>query len=145
MLEDFTNLVPSIKFTLEKEQHNKINFLDITITKNHDDLSFEIYRKPSATDIITPNDSCHPREHNTAAIKYYCNRMKTYKLTLESRQKETDNIQQILVDNKYDASSLKKFNKEKRQRKTTGNESGQTLRTLEKRPDLLQNCLRAQM
>ena len=41
--------------------------------------------------------------------------MKTYKLTPESRQKERDNIQQILVNNKYDASSLKKFNKEKKQ------------------------------
>jgi len=41
--------------------------------------------------------------------------MKTYKLTPESRQKERDNIRQILVNNKYDASFLKKFNKEKKQ------------------------------
>ena len=105
VLEDFNNLVPSIKFTLEKEQNNRINFLDITVNKNHEDLSFEIYRKPTATNIIIPNDSCHPREHKTAAIRYYCNRMKTYKLTPESRQKERDNIRQILVNNKCDASS----------------------------------------
>jgi hypothetical protein len=80
-------------------------------------LSFEIYRKPKATDSIIPNDSCQPREYKRAAIRfYYCNRMKTYKLTPESRQKERDNIWQILVNNKYDASSFKKFNKEKRQR-----------------------------
>jgi len=65
LLEDFNNLVPSLKFTLEKEQNNQINFLDITINKNQDGLSFEIYRKPTATDIIIPNDSCHPREHKT--------------------------------------------------------------------------------
>jgi len=41
--------------------------------------------------------------------------MKTYKLTPESRQKERESIRQILVNNKYDASSLEKFNKEKRQ------------------------------
>jgi len=36
VLEDFNNLIPNMKFTLEKE-YNKINFLDITITKNHAD------------------------------------------------------------------------------------------------------------
>jgi len=56
------------------------------------------------------------KEHKTAAIRYYCNKMKTYKLTPESRQKERANIRQILVNNKYDASFLKRFNKEKRQR-----------------------------
>ena len=116
VLGGFNNLVPSMKFTLEKEQNNKINVLDITITKNHDGLSFAIYRKPTPTHIKIPTDSCHPREHKTAAIRYYCNRMKMYKLTPESRQKERDNIRQVLVNNKYDASSLKKFNKEKRQR-----------------------------
>ena len=40
VLEDFNNLVPSMKFTSEKEQNNKINFLHITITKNHDGLAF---------------------------------------------------------------------------------------------------------
>jgi hypothetical protein len=73
LLEDFNNLAPTMKFTLEKEQSNRINFLDITITKSQDGLSFEIYRKPTTTNIIIPNDSCHPREHKTAAIRYYCN------------------------------------------------------------------------
>jgi len=35
VLLDFNNLVPNMKFTLKKEQNNKINFLDITITKIH--------------------------------------------------------------------------------------------------------------
>jgi hypothetical protein len=61
MLEDFNNMAPTMKCTLEKEQNNRINFLDITITKSQDGLSFEIYRKPTTTGIIVPNDSCHPR------------------------------------------------------------------------------------
>jgi len=40
-------------------------------------VPFEIYRKPTTTDIIIPNDSCHPKEHKTAAVRYYYNRMKT--------------------------------------------------------------------
>jgi len=42
--------------------------------------------------------------------------MKTYKLTPEGRQKERDNIWQILLNNKHDAFSLKKFNKQKEQK-----------------------------
>ena len=115
VLEDFNNLVPNLNFTLEKEQNNRINFLDITISKNQDGLAFEIYRKPTATDIIIPSDSCHPREHKTAAIIYYYNRLEMYKLTLESRQNEKDHIQQILANNKYDAPTLKKSIRETRQ------------------------------
>jgi hypothetical protein len=39
MLDDFNNLAPTMKFILE-EQNNKINFLDIIITKNHNGLAF---------------------------------------------------------------------------------------------------------
>jgi hypothetical protein len=88
MLEEFNNLAPTLKFTLEEEKGNKINFLDITINKQQDSLTFEIYRKPTTTDIIIPNDSCHPMEHKTAAIRYDYNRMNTYKLTTESKEKD---------------------------------------------------------
>jgi hypothetical protein len=50
-------LTPTLKFTIEKETENKINFLDISITTNDDSLSFSIYRKPTTTDTIIPNDS----------------------------------------------------------------------------------------
>jgi len=116
LLDEFNNLAPSMKFTLENEQNSRINFLDITVTKNHGRLSFEMYRKPTTTDIIIPNDSCHPWEHKTAAIRCYCNRMETNELTREVRLKERDNIRQILLNNKYDASSLNKSNKEKEQK-----------------------------
>jgi hypothetical protein len=89
VLDDFSSLILIMKFTLEKKENNKINFLDITIAKDHDGISFEIYRKPKTTDVIIPNDSCHARENKTAAIRYFCNRMKTYKLTPESLQKKT--------------------------------------------------------
>jgi hypothetical protein len=69
-----------------------------------------------------PNDSCHPREHKTAAIRYFCDRMKTYKLTPESRQKEENTVQQILVNNNYDVSTLNKFSKEKKQKRDTQKE-----------------------
>jgi hypothetical protein len=108
-----------MKFTIEKEENNKINILDITIPKGHDGLLFEIYRKPTTTDVIITSDSCHPGEHKTAAIRYFYNRMKSYKLTQESHQKERNTIQQIFVNNNNEASTLNKISKEKKQKQDT--------------------------
>jgi hypothetical protein len=38
----FINLMPTMKFTIEEEKEYKINFLDITILKENDNLSFNI-------------------------------------------------------------------------------------------------------
>jgi hypothetical protein len=59
LLNELNNLVVKMNFTLEEEENNKINFLDITINKDQADLRFEIYMKPTTTDTIIPNDSCH--------------------------------------------------------------------------------------
>ena len=64
VLDAFNSTVPNLSFTLEEEAKHKINFLDVTIPGNEHSLNFSIYRKPSFTDTIIPNDSCHPREHN---------------------------------------------------------------------------------
>jgi len=66
-----------MKFTTEEEKENKINFLDITISKEENNISFDIYRKPATTDTIIPNESYHPQEHKLAVIRYKVNRMET--------------------------------------------------------------------
>jgi hypothetical protein len=99
-----------MNFTLEEEEeNNKTNFLYITINKHQADLRFEIYRKPTATDTIILNDSCHSGEHKAAAIRYFHSRLRTYDLTHKSRQKEKNTVPQIL-NNKYDASIWEKDN-----------------------------------
>jgi hypothetical protein len=40
-----------------------IDFLDITIIKNRDNIQYSIYRKPTTTDNIIHNTSRHPTEH----------------------------------------------------------------------------------
>jgi hypothetical protein len=92
-------ITPKLKFTLEEINH-KINFLDITIQREHH-ITTSIYRKPTSTDSIIPNDSCYPKEQKIAAIHYLYNRM-NYKLTTTNMQKEKDKIHQILISNKYD-------------------------------------------
>jgi hypothetical protein len=89
-----------MKFTIGEEKENKINFLDITVSKEENNISFDIYRKPSTTDTIIPNESCHPQEHKLAAIPYLANRMETYNLSATNKEKENNTIKQILSNNK---------------------------------------------
>jgi len=79
--EDFNNITPELKFTLEREMDHQINYLDITIQRKQSGFSTNIYRKPTTTDSIIPNDSCHPTSHKMAAIHYLYNRMNTYQLS----------------------------------------------------------------
>jgi hypothetical protein len=46
VLDAFNNICNNIQFTLEKEDNNKINFLDITVHRLHTKLKYRIYRKP---------------------------------------------------------------------------------------------------
>jgi uncharacterized protein (DUF1697 family) len=87
LLDCFNNISPKLKFTIEKEMEHKINFLDITINREPNKISIDVYRKPTYTDVIIPNDSCQPREHKMAVINYLYNRMNTYQLSPEKMAK----------------------------------------------------------
>ena len=143
----FNNITPKLKFTLERETENELNFLDLTITRTKNALSFDIYRKSTTTDIIIPYDSCHPSEQKLAAIRYYVNRMNTYDIVITNKQKELNTIKQIIHNNKYDTAILNEVQRSRKNRekiKPTRKLSGQGSHTLEKKRGTLQNCSRTQ-
>ena len=92
VLNLFNNITPGLTFTLEREQDGKLNFLDLTISKDKNELSFGIFRKPTTTDTIIPNDSCHPLEQKMAAIRYFATRIHSYDLNHVQKQKEIDTV-----------------------------------------------------
>jgi GTPase SAR1 family protein len=49
VFNSFNNLTRNIKFTMEKETDNSINFLDVTIQKEHDTRSMYIGNRPQLT------------------------------------------------------------------------------------------------
>jgi len=73
----FNSISPDLKFTLELEQDDGLNLLDLTI-KTTTKIIFGTHRKPTTSDIITPNNSCHPSEQKLAAIQYFMNRINMY-------------------------------------------------------------------
>jgi hypothetical protein len=102
---------------MEEETDNSINFLDITIKKENNTLTTDVYRKPTTTDSIIPRDSCHPQEHKHAAIRHMINRMNTYKLNKEYKERERNTIKHIISKNKFDTTLIDKFTNTKRKEK----------------------------
>jgi len=116
VLRSFNDISPSLTFTLEQEKENKLNFLDILITKTKDKISFDIYGKETTSYIIIPDDSCHPTERKLAAFRYFTNRINTYNLDQTEKQTETNVAKQIVSNNKFDTSILNRINGRKTKR-----------------------------
>jgi hypothetical protein len=114
-LADFNAIHFNIQYTIETQTDNKINYLDITIENKNNTFTFDIYRKPTATDIIIHNCSFHPTEHKHSAISYIVNRMKTYPISIGNKHKEAQLINTILHNNRY---SSQEFIQNKRQKTT---------------------------
>ena len=72
----------NIKFTVEIENNNKLNFPDITIIKRANDLEFNIYRKPTSTDPVIPYDSAHHFSQKIATLHSLYHR--AYNLSLSN-------------------------------------------------------------
>jgi hypothetical protein len=108
-INEFNKLQPTIKFTIKKENHKFINFLDIGIHREKENFQFSIYRKKTATDIIIPSDSCHPQEHKTSGIKYLLNRAYNYPITKKEKDTEMTTIKNILQNNNYNIDIITKL------------------------------------
>jgi hypothetical protein len=123
LLDHFNNLSSKLKFTMENESDCKINFVNITISREINKFEINIYRKPTYTDTIIPIDSFHPKELKMAVIRYFFNRLNQYQLSPENTEKENNVLIQILHYNGYDASttsSLYKKTKTKRKKVRKG-------------------------
>ena len=49
-----------LKFTMEIENNKSINFLDLTVLHNGNNLKYKIFRKHTNTDTVIHYDSHHP-------------------------------------------------------------------------------------
>ena len=97
VLDLFNNASPTPPFTTKKKRkkNNSINFLDISICKNNN-ISFIIYRKPTATHHTIPHDSNHPPEHKLSTINYLSNWLIAYPLNDLDENKEHETVRHIL-------------------------------------------------
>jgi hypothetical protein len=104
VLDQFNQVHPKLKFTLEEEADHHIHFLDITISRNNNNIQFRIFCKPTTADTIIPYELCHPDKHKISAVQFLRNRNITYLNTPDSKQHKTTVINHILQANNYKTS-----------------------------------------
>jgi hypothetical protein len=105
VLDLFNTAVTALLFTMEQEDNNSINFLDITVYKSNNSLNFCVYRKSTATDHIIPRNSNHPPEHKRSAVNYLSRRLVSYPLKGIDRQCEYEIVKNILHNDYCNAHS----------------------------------------
>jgi len=92
----FNQLHPQLQFTLELEDNNRLNFLDLTFHRRHDHISASIFQKPTATGMLIHYESCHPNEHKFAGHNFLVNRIVTYPIPQSEVENKTSISQHIL-------------------------------------------------
>ena len=98
--EKLNLLHPALKFTVEKEQNNSLNFLDVLVEKEGTGFLTSIYRKPTFTGQYIRWNSFSPKMRKISLIKTLVHRV----LTICSKTKlgsELDKIEQLLFENGY--------------------------------------------
>lgn len=95
-LENFFNYLntcnPHIEFTMETESVCKINYLDLTLTRTVQSLEFNIFRKPTCTDITIPATSNHHHRYKLSAFYHLAHRLFNVPMSQENFQKEVKHI-----------------------------------------------------
>ena len=103
LFKDYLNgLLPELEFTVESEENQRLNFLDVTIVRTPDGFTFEIYRKPTTCGALIPADSNHHHSHKHAAFRSLIQRLLKIPLNQEAYNKELGIIRDLCNRNGYE-------------------------------------------
>jgi hypothetical protein len=98
---------PRVKFTRESEENNKIAFLDVLITREENgQLSTQMYRKPTNTNVIIKPQSAHDPRIHTASFKGELCRAHRLCTSSTQTQREIDYILNVYEDNGHNRKQL---------------------------------------
>lgn len=114
-LEKINNINSKIQFTMEKEENNKINFLDISIQREDGKLTFNIYRKPTFTDVMIPTDSHSAYTHKMSAFRSMVHRAFSIPMKKETRESELNIIREIAKNNGFTGNDVENIIRKKQQ------------------------------
>ena len=70
----------NLKLNPTHEEHNSIDYIDLTVLWKHNKFEVDIYRKPTTTDTTINFMSNHPIEQKTAAYRFHITRMQSLPL-----------------------------------------------------------------
>jgi len=84
ILNFISNVDARLEFNLSQEAENTLQYLDLSIRRNDNNIELDIYRKQTYADIMMHYTSNHPHDHNLAAFIFYTNRMITMPITCQA-------------------------------------------------------------
>ena len=113
---NYLNKQNKIKFTVEHEIDNSINFLDLNITLKNNKIKFKIYRKPTTTDTTINAQSFHPHSHKMSAYHSYVHRLLNTPLDDDDYHDELNTIKYIAQNNGYNTSIIDKIVRKHKQK-----------------------------
>ena len=103
---------PSIRFTMETENDNRIAFLDSLVTREPEGkLHISVYRKPTHTDQYLAYDSHHPQSIKRGIVKCLHDRAKRIITKPSGIAQEKKHLSTVLAANGYPSSFLQKVTK----------------------------------
>jgi len=95
-LDDFNAIHPKLKFTVEIETNNMLNYLDISMQKPPPTGKPPITESLHSQTPLSPFTSNHPTQQKYAASKFLYNRLNSYDLQEEEYQQEENIIHNIM-------------------------------------------------
>ena len=111
-LQHMNNQQPSIRFTMETENNNKLAFLDTAVSREPDGrLTTSVYRKPTHTDQYLAYDSHHPQSVKRGIVKCLYERAKRLVTKPSVISEEKKHLSSVLASNGYPFSFLQKLTK----------------------------------
>ena len=91
----------NLKFTREYEQKSSLPFLDVLVTREENQLTTSLYRKPTHTGLYLLWESCQNRQYKLGLIKTLVIRIHRICSKQETIIKELDQLKETLQNNGY--------------------------------------------
>ena len=110
ILQSFNDIHEKIKYTLEVENGNTLNFLDITVRRHQTKFTFNIFRKPTTSKNSIHNQSYYPDTYKWANFRHLLNRLNTTPLNKINYKKEFNTIKEIALHNNFSIHDVHKLN-----------------------------------
>jgi hypothetical protein len=100
---------------MNMENNSSIEYLDLLIIRQTDEMEIDIYCKPTTTDLTIHATSNHPMEHKLASYRYYLHRLNTLPLTTDRKNRELNTIKHVAVRNGYSINIVENLNRKIKQ------------------------------
>ena len=98
--DHLNNMHPSLTFTSEVEDNNKLAFLDVLVSRNNTRFVTTVYRKPTFTGLYTSWDSFCSKRRKISIITTLTHRALMI-CSEETLHQEVEKIKELLLNNGY--------------------------------------------